>query len=142
MTVSRSDKSDKKYFFFFTRINFVMERQDGHSVLMNKTRSNSVSNVTITKSGSIDSAPLTPIPKTPTEAAPVMTTHGSVTSSPSGSMSPDQSVQDLPQDLLQAGWRKFWSNREKRPYFFNKLTNESLWETPILGVNTGVIKVR
>ncbi|XP_042909271.1 mRNA (2'-O-methyladenosine-N(6)-)-methyltransferase [Parasteatoda tepidariorum] len=53
-------------------------------------------------------------------------------------MSPNQygsidPVHDLPPDLLQAGWRKFWSKRENRPYFFNKVTNESLWEMPRLG---------
>ncbi|KAH9507644.1 mRNA (2'-O-methyladenosine-N(6)-)-methyltransferase [Bulinus truncatus] len=48
-------------------------------------------------------------------------------------MSPDP-VHDLPPELLQAGWRKFWSRREGRPYYFNKLTNESLWETPMLGI--------
>ncbi|XP_013083878.1 mRNA (2'-O-methyladenosine-N(6)-)-methyltransferase-like [Biomphalaria glabrata] len=48
-------------------------------------------------------------------------------------MSPDQ-VHDLPPELLQAGWRKFWSRREGRPYYFNKITNESLWETPMLGI--------
>nr|CAD7585766.1 unnamed protein product [Timema genevievae] len=39
---------------------------------------------------------------------------------------------DLPPELLQQGWRKFWSKRENRPYFWNKLTGESLWETPLL----------
>ena len=39
-------------------------------------------------------------------------------------------VHDLPLSLLQQGWRKFWSKREQRPYFFNKITNESLWEMP------------
>ncbi|KAJ8302948.1 hypothetical protein KUTeg_019344, partial [Tegillarca granosa] len=47
------------------------------------------------------------------------------------SMSPDP-VHDLPVELLQAGWRKFWSKRESRPYFFNKNTNESLWDMPML----------
>ncbi|XP_029652931.1 mRNA (2'-O-methyladenosine-N(6)-)-methyltransferase [Octopus sinensis] len=42
-------------------------------------------------------------------------------------------VHDLPPELLQAGWRKFWSKRENRPYFFNKITNESLWEMPVFG---------
>ncbi|XP_076336862.1 mRNA (2'-O-methyladenosine-N(6)-)-methyltransferase-like isoform X1 [Tachypleus tridentatus] len=49
--------------------------------------------------------------------------------------SPDP-VHDLPQELLDAGWRRFWSRREGRPYFFNKLTNESLWEMPRLGNST------
>ncbi|KAL3859388.1 hypothetical protein ACJMK2_009611 [Sinanodonta woodiana] len=48
-------------------------------------------------------------------------------------MSPDP-VHDLPIELLQAGWRKFWSKRENRPYFFNKVTNESLWDMPQIGV--------
>lgn len=49
--------------------------------------------------------------------------------SPHTPLSPDP-VHDLPVELLQAGWRKFWSKREKMPYYFNKLTNESLWEMP------------
>lgn len=39
---------------------------------------------------------------------------------------------DLPYELKQQGWRKFWSKRENRPYFWNKLTGESLWEMPII----------
>nr|CAD7426340.1 unnamed protein product [Timema monikensis] len=31
---------------------------------------------------------------------------------------------DLPPELLQQGWRKFWSKRENRPYFWNKLTGD------------------
>lgn len=30
------------------------------------------------------------------------------------------------------GWKKFWSKRENRPYFWNKLTGESLWEMPVI----------
>ncbi|PVD21090.1 hypothetical protein C0Q70_19256 [Pomacea canaliculata] len=43
-------------------------------------------------------------------------------------------VHDLPVELLQLGWRRFWSKRENRPYYFNKLTNESLWEPPQIGL--------
>ncbi|KAJ4442041.1 hypothetical protein ANN_11907 [Periplaneta americana] len=39
---------------------------------------------------------------------------------------------ELPPELLQQGWRKFWSKRENRPYFWNKLTGDSLWEMPQL----------
>lgn len=39
---------------------------------------------------------------------------------------------DLPFELVQQGWRKFWSKRENRPYFWNKMTGESLWEMPVL----------
>lgn len=56
---------------------------------------------------------------------------GSFPLSPEAS-SQDQ-VHDLPLELLQRGWRKFWSKRENRPYYFNKLTNESLWDPPQLG---------
>ena len=39
---------------------------------------------------------------------------------------------ELPFELTQQGWKKFWSKRENRPYFWNKLTGESLWEMPSL----------
>jgi phosphorylated CTD-interacting factor 1 len=38
----------------------------------------------------------------------------------------------LSHELAAAGWRRCWSKRENRIYFWNKLTNESLWEMPIL----------
>ncbi|EEC09879.1 phosphorylated CTD-interacting factor, putative, partial [Ixodes scapularis] len=56
--------------------------------------------------------------------------------SPPQTAGPDP-VHDLPPELLQVGWRRFWSKREGRPYFFNKLTNESLWEMPRLGGGLG-----
>lgn len=37
---------------------------------------------------------------------------------------------DLHPDLIQQGWRKYWSKRENRPYFWNKLSGESMWELP------------
>lgn len=37
---------------------------------------------------------------------------------------------DLPPELLQQGWRKYWSRRENRPYFFNRANGETLWEMP------------
>lgn len=42
-------------------------------------------------------------------------------------MEPELSV-----ELQQQGWKKFWSKRENRPYFWNKLTGESLWVMPSL----------
>lgn len=38
----------------------------------------------------------------------------------------------LPEPLVQAGWGLFWSQRESRHYFFNSLSNQSLWEMPQL----------
>uniref|UniRef100_A0A0B8RQT2 mRNA (2'-O-methyladenosine-N(6)-)-methyltransferase n=1 Tax=Philothamnus irregularis TaxID=1899461 RepID=A0A0B8RQT2_9SAUR len=46
---------------------------------------------------------------------------------------PARLVQDLPDELVQAGWEKCWSKRENRPYYFNRFTNQSLWEMPLLG---------
>ncbi|XP_017889965.1 phosphorylated CTD-interacting factor 1 isoform X2 [Ceratina calcarata] len=39
---------------------------------------------------------------------------------------------ELSPELQQQGWKKFWSKRENRPYFWNKLTGESLWVVPPL----------
>lgn len=33
---------------------------------------------------------------------------------------------------MHAGWEKCWSRRENRPYYFNRFTNQSLWEMPVL----------
>lgn len=37
------------------------------------------------------------------------------------------------EELVHAGWEKCWSRRESRPYYFNRFTNQSLWEMPVLG---------
>ncbi|XP_037068647.1 mRNA (2'-O-methyladenosine-N(6)-)-methyltransferase-like, partial [Pollicipes pollicipes] len=37
---------------------------------------------------------------------------------------------DLPAELVADGWRRLWSRRENRHYFWNHRTNESLWELP------------
>ena len=55
--------------------------------------------------------------KTPTAAPP-----------PSHLQTQLQFEADLPPELLQQGWRKHWSQRENRQYFFNCNTEESLWE--------------
>lgn len=38
--------------------------------------------------------------------------------------------EELPPDLVMQGWRKYWSKRENRFYYWSKLTGESLWEMP------------
>ncbi|XP_036326773.1 mRNA (2'-O-methyladenosine-N(6)-)-methyltransferase [Rhagoletis pomonella] len=38
--------------------------------------------------------------------------------------------EELTAELVNQGWRKFWSKRESRPYYWNKITGESLWEMP------------
>ena len=51
---------------------------------------------------------------------------------PSGAPPPDypQFEVDLPPELLERGWRKHWSRRENRAYFFNKETGENVWNQP------------
>ena len=56
-----------------------------------------------------------PVPQTPSGAPPQQ-------------MSQQQFEVDLPPELLQVGWRKYWSRRENRPYFFNRATGETLWD--------------
>lgn len=42
-------------------------------------------------------------------------------------------------ELIQAGWSKCWSKRENRPYYFNRFTNQSLWEMPVLGQHDVIV---
>lgn len=44
-----------------------------------------------------------------------------------GSLEKDY-AHDLPENLLNIGWRKFWSKRENREYYYNKITGSSLWD--------------
>lgn len=45
----------------------------------------------------------------------------------------------LADELVQAGWSKCWSRRENRPYYFNRFTNQSLWEVPVLGQHDVIV---
>uniref|UniRef100_A0A672N947 mRNA (2'-O-methyladenosine-N(6)-)-methyltransferase n=1 Tax=Sinocyclocheilus grahami TaxID=75366 RepID=A0A672N947_SINGR len=45
----------------------------------------------------------------------------------------------LSDELIQAGWSKCWSKRENRPYYFNRFTNQSLWEMPVLGQHDVIV---
>jgi len=63
-----------------------------------------------------------PVPQTPSTAPP---------------LSAHQFEIDLPGELLQQGWRKYWSRREGRPYFFNRATGETLWEMPEMAGGAG-----
>nr|CAG4647720.1 EOG090X02BU [Moina brachiata] len=51
---------------------------------------------------------------------------------PGGAPLPELELPELPPELLQQGWRKCWSKRENRFYFWNKTNGESLWEMPPL----------
>uniref|UniRef100_A0A8C8IZW8 mRNA (2'-O-methyladenosine-N(6)-)-methyltransferase n=1 Tax=Oncorhynchus tshawytscha TaxID=74940 RepID=A0A8C8IZW8_ONCTS len=58
--------------------------------------------------------------------------HPDQTASPTESSLPESQKSSL-YELVQAGWSKCWSKRENRPYWFNRFTNQSMWEMPILG---------
>ena len=45
----------------------------------------------------------------------------------SKSSSVDTDPHDVPEEYKQLGWRKCYSNREKRYYYFNKYSQESIW---------------
>ena len=62
-----------------------------------------------------------PVPQTPLGSAPPMM-------AAPGSSSAFET--DLPMELLNQGWRKFWSRRENRPYFFNRVSGDTMWEMP------------
>ena len=86
-----------------------------------------------------------PVPQTPTTSVPMsfhlhhsaQQSHSSpAPPSPVGGGTPHPDLEhDLPAELLQQGWRKFWSKRENRIYFWNKASGESLWEMPPLRPN-------
>ena len=63
-----------------------------------------------------------PVPQTPVGNAPPMM------QPPAGPSSAFET--DLPAELLNQGWRKFWSRRENRPYFFNRVSGDTMWEMP------------
>ncbi|KAM4581914.1 mRNA (2'-O-methyladenosine-N(6)-)-methyltransferase [Fundulus diaphanus] len=68
------------------------------------------------------------------EAATMAPPSGSASShGPPLSPSTTSKSPELPDELVQAGWSKCWSRRENRPYYFNRFTNQSLWEVPVLG---------
>ena len=62
---------------------------------------------------------------TPTKPVPTDLAHGTSSAGPNYG-------EELHPELVNQGWRKFWSKRENRPYYWNKVTGESLWETPVL----------
>ncbi|KAJ8260459.1 hypothetical protein GJAV_G00182420 [Gymnothorax javanicus] len=69
------------------------------------------------------------------EPAIVMSPSGPSSSTQGQPLLPSTSkpIHELPDELIQAGWSKCWSKRENRPYYFNRFTNQSLWEMPVLG---------
>uniref|UniRef100_A0A8C8GK34 mRNA (2'-O-methyladenosine-N(6)-)-methyltransferase n=1 Tax=Oncorhynchus tshawytscha TaxID=74940 RepID=A0A8C8GK34_ONCTS len=69
----------------------------------------------------------------------VMSPTGSATQGSPVSPSTSKPMPELPDELVQAGWSKCWSKRENRPYWFNRFTNQSLWEMPVLGQHDVIV---
>lgn len=64
---------------------------------------------------------------------PIPTQHMNMPQTPQGPPATTNNFEfELPFELTQQGWFKFWSKRENRPYFWNKMTGESLWEMPVI----------
>ncbi|XP_033125314.1 mRNA (2'-O-methyladenosine-N(6)-)-methyltransferase-like [Anneissia japonica] len=81
--------------------------------------------------------PRTPINPVPgpnggTNHHPLIVNHPMPSPQPQTPQSPDR-VHNLPVELLEAGWRRFWSRREGREYFYNKFTGKNTWDMPVLG---------
>lgn len=67
-------------------------------------------------------------PSTPTKSTPPDVAH-----TPQGAPTSTAGIfEELHPELINQGWKKFWSKRENRPYYWNKISGESLWETPVL----------
>ncbi|GAB0090043.1 mRNA (2'-O-methyladenosine-N(6)-)-methyltransferase [Sergentomyia squamirostris] len=78
------------------------------------------------------SSALTSPPLTPTKPALTSPPPDAIAHTPQGApLASPVYMEELHPDLIAQGWRKFWSKRENRPYFWNKITNESLWEPPM-----------
>uniref|UniRef100_A0A3P9A433 mRNA (2'-O-methyladenosine-N(6)-)-methyltransferase n=1 Tax=Esox lucius TaxID=8010 RepID=A0A3P9A433_ESOLU len=73
------------------------------------------------------------------DTALVMSPTGSATQGSPVSPSTSKPMPELPDELVQAGWSKCWSKRENRPYWFNRFTNQSLWEMPVLGQHDVIV---
>jgi hypothetical protein len=79
----------------------------------------------------IPMAPGTPgTPGTPGPFPVPQTPHGSAPPMAAAPGHPSAFETDLPLELLNQGWRKFWSRRENRPYFFNRVSGDTMWEMP------------
>ena len=90
-------------------------------------------NNNVNNHGAAQAVPPLKIPPPGNTAGPMTPgTPGSAPGTPAGPPPPGhpQFEVDLPPELLQQGWRKYWSRRENRPYFFNRANGETLWEMP------------
>ena len=80
-------------------------------------------NNNVNNHGASQAVPPLKIPPPGNTAGPMTPgTPGSAPGTPAGPPPPGhpQFEVDLPPELLQQGWRKYWSRRENRPYFFNR----------------------
>ncbi|KAM7355341.1 phosphorylated CTD-interacting factor 1 isoform 2-T2 [Cochliomyia hominivorax] len=88
----------------------------------------------ITGANSPAGGPTCSSPSTPTKTGPSPLEH-MMAHTPQGGPPPMYTAgggygEELTAELVNQGWRKFWSKRENRPYYWNKITGESLWEMP------------
>lgn len=87
--------------------------------------------------GHMMSAGSSPVPSCSSPSTPTKSHHAppsleAMAHTPQGppTLGPGGYGEELTAELVNQGWRKFWSKRENRPYYWNKVTGESLWEMP------------
>lgn len=85
----------------------------------------------LTQSQNHEHPSVPPIPTTPTTPIKTAASPEFPATAPLGAPGPSVNYgEELHPDLVTQGWRKFWSKRENRPYYWNKITGESLWDMP------------
>lgn len=93
----------------------------------------STTNASSTNSSTSSSSisPNTLPPTTPTKSQPPAELAAATTpqGAPQASTLPFY-AEELSFEMINQGWRKFWSKRENRPYYWNKSSGESLWDMP------------
>jgi hypothetical protein len=55
------------------------------------------------------------------------------------SLATNEECFDLHADLLRLGWRKQFSTRENRPYYYNMLNKQSVWS--LKDINYSVVSI-
>ena len=114
-----------------------MDQQSTNSASSDDEWVDAQSSVNFTN-GSTSSVLLSPSPSSsstssvfsPGSAAPSTQTSANSNNGTNTSSSDANADEELTPELISQGWRKCFSRRENRYYFFNHLTNKSLWELP------------
>ena len=67
----------------------------------------------------------------PAQQTPIVVNFGPPTN-------PTEFETDLPSELIHRGWRKFWSQRENRPFFFHQMSGKEFMFTYVITLRTEI----